>query len=91
LQGILSPDSCGLNRAESGAATGVLTPPKDAVALAAGIERLLADERLRAQLGYNAARDAADRFDLDRQATEYLGWYCEMMETHPRITFPGEG
>jgi glycosyltransferase involved in cell wall biosynthesis len=61
-------------------ATGILTPPADAGAMAEAVITLLTDEPLRRQLGVNAARDARQRFDLERQVDDYLGWYGEVIE-----------
>lgn len=63
-------------------ATGVLAPPDDTTALAAGLERLLADEALRHALGANAARDAAARFDREGQVTRYEAWFHEVRALH---------
>ena len=40
--------------------------------MAAAIERLTGDNRLRRLMGPNAADDAHKRFDLRREADEYL-------------------
>jgi len=64
----------------SNEATGVLVPPRKANLMATAIELLLGDEELRHQLGENAARDAIDRFGLDRQVDAYLKWYQEIIE-----------
>jgi len=61
--------------------TGRLSPVGDSVAMAEAIRGLLADEALRQQLGRQAAADAARRFDLKRQATDYLAWYQEALDT----------
>jgi len=61
-------------------ATGVLTPSGDADAFGAALERLLLDDSCRRRLSDNATRDAAARFDLNRQADEYLDWYAEIAE-----------
>jgi glycosyltransferase involved in cell wall biosynthesis len=61
-------------------ATGLLIPPGGPGAMAAAIDRLLADDRLRRQLGDNAAREAVARFDLRRQVNDYLAWYAELLE-----------
>lgn len=55
--------------------TGFLTPQGDAEAMASRIVQLLEDERLRLKMGMQAADNARKRFDLDRQAGEYLRWY----------------
>ncbi len=56
-------------------ATGILTPPRDAAAMASAIERLSWDHALRRELGRNAADDAKRRFDLTTQVDAYLEWY----------------
>ncbi|MCL5961439.1 MAG: glycosyltransferase [Chloroflexi bacterium] len=68
-----------LNRFEQGEATGVLVPLGDAEAMGIAIEQLMNDESLRRNLGANAALDAEKRFDLNRQAEEYLAWYQEIV------------
>jgi glycosyltransferase involved in cell wall biosynthesis len=70
-------------------ATGILTPPGDAGALAGAVGRLLADETLRERLGRNAAADARARFDLKRQVNEYLDWYREILEAWSVPGVPG--
>jgi glycosyltransferase involved in cell wall biosynthesis len=60
-------------------ATGMLTAPGDAEAIAIEVERLLNDESLRQRLGQNAAKDAQKRFDLERQVNNYLDWYKELL------------
>jgi glycosyltransferase involved in cell wall biosynthesis len=59
--------------------TGIVVPPGDAEAMALGVERLLFDDELRAKLGENAVVDSRDRFDLQRQANEYLHWYAQLV------------
>jgi glycosyltransferase involved in cell wall biosynthesis len=61
-------------------ATGILVPSRSAESMARSIVRLLKDDRLRLRLGKNAARDAASRFDLNRQVNQYLAWYGEIQE-----------
>ena len=60
-------------------ATGMLATPGDAETIAMGVKRLLDDKNLRQRLGQNAARDARKRFDLERQVTNYLDWYKELL------------
>ncbi len=71
---ILGSDEYGVDEA-----TGVLVAPGDARGMALGIERLLQDEPLRRCIGENAARDAKQRFDLQRHADDYLRWYGELL------------
>jgi glycosyltransferase involved in cell wall biosynthesis len=68
-----------------GEATGLLTPSDDAESLAAGIVTLLDNDDLRCTLGVNAEVDARLRFDLDRQANDYLSWYDECLDAHRRV------
>lgn len=60
-------------------ATGFLTPPKDAEAMAARVVQLIEDKELRLSMGMKAAEDAKKRFDLQRQAEEYLQWYDKIL------------
>jgi glycosyltransferase involved in cell wall biosynthesis len=76
------PQIADLNGYGQDEATGMLVAGGDAEGMARCIERLLADEALRRQLGQNAARDARQRFDLNRHADDYLGWYREILAAH---------
>lgn len=60
-------------------ATGILVTPGDTPGLARAIEALRDDTVVRRQLGENAAADARKRFDLQRQADDYLQWYQEIL------------
>jgi glycosyltransferase involved in cell wall biosynthesis len=84
VKGLRIPDTPsahpGLNKCPMDQATGLLAAAGDANSMAAGIERLLENESVRAQLGANAARDARDRFDLQRQADRYLAWYQDIID-----------
>lgn len=66
------------NRYDLNEATGFLVPPNNPAAFAHCVERLLEDETLRNHLGLNAADDARQRFDLNKQVEEYLQWYGEI-------------
>ena len=68
-------DSYGMDKA-----TGILVPPGDARGMALGIERLLKDKPLRLRMGENAAKDAVERFGLQRQADDFLRWYQEILK-----------
>jgi len=59
--------------------TGILVPPGDSSAMAEASETLLSNEGLRARLAQNAGKDAAARFDLNRQTNEYLNWFGEIL------------
>ncbi len=60
-------------------ATGVLVDRGDADGMAAAATAILADPLLRATLSVNAARDASERFDLERQLDETIEWYREIL------------
>ncbi len=60
-------------------ATGALTPPGDATALAQRVITLLADDDLRRRLSHNAAIEAARRFDLKTQREAYLSWFAQIL------------
>lgn len=55
--------------------SGLLTAAGDAAQLAQGVLHLLGNDSLRQRMGEQAAAIAHERFDLSRQAREYLRWY----------------
>lgn len=55
--------------------TGLLVPPRDPVALAVAIERLLRDPELRSELGQRAKRRATEEFDSAVFASQMLKLY----------------
>ena len=61
-------------------ATGLLVPPAGVEEMARGIERLLEADLLRRRMSENAAKDARERFDLERQVDDYLQWYEELAQ-----------
>ena len=50
-----------------------------ALALAAALAALLADDPCRIRLGENAARDARERFDVERQVDAHLALYEDVV------------
>jgi len=67
---------------------GVLVPPEDEEALANSIERLLEDEKLRAELGRKAKQFARENFTLERIRARYEDLYTTLLERrvwHPRV------
>jgi len=60
--------------------TGILVPPDDVDALAAGIERLLDDYNLRAQLGRNARQFATSHFTSEQMRVRHEELYRELLE-----------
>ena len=55
--------------------TGFLVSVGDATGMAAGIARLLFDQKLREEMGRAAAKSARQSFGLDKQVDDYLDWY----------------
>jgi glycosyltransferase involved in cell wall biosynthesis len=60
--------------------TGVFVPPRDAPALRAAVERLLADRELRERLGREAHARARDRFGWDAVIERTLEVYRDALE-----------
>ncbi|QDV89705.1 D-inositol 3-phosphate glycosyltransferase [Phycisphaerae bacterium RAS2] len=56
-------------------ATGLLSPPGDADAMARGIKKLLTDDALRRRLAVNCVKQVASRYRLADQAQRYLDWF----------------
>lgn len=59
---------------------GFLVPVGDSYAMTSAIERLLADEELSLSMGQTGAKNAEQRFGLDRQVGAFLDWYRELLE-----------
>ena len=58
--------------------TGFLTPPRNSAAMAACLENLLSNDRLRQRMAAQAAESVRRRFDLHRQVDAYLRWYQDI-------------
>ncbi|HKN63692.1 MAG TPA: glycosyltransferase, partial [Gaiellaceae bacterium] len=59
--------------------TGVLVPPRDAPALRAAVERLLADPSLRERLGRAGRESARERFGWDGVVERTLAVYRDVL------------
>lgn len=59
--------------------TGILVPPGDAIALTQALRRVLKDNTFRERLSTAATEHALGRFGIERQATEYLDLYVELI------------
>jgi rhamnosyl/mannosyltransferase len=60
--------------------TGLVVPPQDPTALASAINRLLADEALRTELGQRAKSRVEAEFSLDRMVERTLALYRRLVE-----------
>ncbi len=60
-------------------ATGVLVDQADGPATANAVTAILRDNVLAKRLAHNAARDARQRFSLQRQADSYWSWYRQIV------------
>src|SRR5207244_379179 len=63
--------------------TGLLVPPRDPVALRAGLDRLLADAELRPRLGAAARERARTEFSWDRVSELTLTAYADTLGSPP--------
>jgi glycosyltransferase involved in cell wall biosynthesis len=62
--------------------TGLLVAPHDVEALSAALERLLADEKLRATMGTAGRRRAIEEFSLERMVEETQKVYRETIAAY---------
>jgi len=62
--------------------TGVLTPPRDAAALAGGIVRLLRDHALRARMGVAGSARVRERFTVERMVAGTAEVYAHLAGRH---------
>jgi glycosyltransferase involved in cell wall biosynthesis len=56
-------------------ATGILVPVDDSLGMAVAMEWILANDEIRRLMGINAAKDALERFDPERQLNDYQEVY----------------
>jgi glycosyltransferase involved in cell wall biosynthesis len=84
IRSLCTPFSAGGGKHGEDAATGMLVGGGDDAGMTAAVRLLLDNEPIRLRLGENAAADAADRFDLDRQTDRMLEWYGEVIDDFRR-------
>ena len=70
---------------------GFLVPPKDIVAFAGALNRLLRDETLRRTMGQNGVELARTRFDPKRHVEAMLCLYDELLRPAPGRAGVGAG
>lgn len=71
-------------------ATGILVEPGDSEGMSEALAQALnpKDAQILTALSSNAARDAKARFDLEKQADEYVRWYCAILQHRGRGQHP---
>ena len=60
--------------------TGFLVPPSQAQRLGPAAQQLLTDSALHGRMSRAGVARVVQRFSLDRQVREFLGWYEEVLE-----------
>jgi len=76
---VVASDAGGLPEVVEDGVTGLVVPKGDADALAAGIDRLLADEQLRVRMGRAGRERALRLFDWERTAERFEELYQEVI------------
>jgi glycosyltransferase involved in cell wall biosynthesis len=77
---VVASDAGGLPEVVESGVTGYVVPKGDAAALASAIDRLLADDALRARMGEAGRARALDRFDWDRSVKKFEVVYASVLE-----------
>jgi hypothetical protein len=76
--------TCALPEVVQDGVTGLLVPPRDSIALAEAVARLLRDTELRRKMGQEARSRAERTFSWERAARQTLEVYEEAMEVHKK-------
>lgn len=75
---IVASDVGGCDESVLDSVNGVLVPPKDAQALAATLERLIDNPKIRTEMGQASRRRYEHYFNFDRMYANYLDLYAKM-------------
>lgn len=75
---VITTDSPGCREAVVHGKTGLLVPPRDAVALATALSTLLSQDEYRHRLGQAARTFASEHFDIERITDRYIDIYREL-------------
>ena len=78
---VVTTDMPGCRDAIEREVTGLLVPPRDVVALADAIERLLSDAELCEQMGRSSRQLAEREFTIDKVISAHLDIYYELLDT----------
>jgi len=81
---VVGTDVSGIGEVVQDGITGVLTPPENARALAAGIARLLGDRELALAMARAGQRQVLERFDPAARAADLAALYAECAGLRPR-------
>jgi glycosyltransferase involved in cell wall biosynthesis len=84
---VVASDVGGIPELVEDAVTGLLVPAGDPGALAAALGRLLAEPRLRRELGTAGRRRARERFDVSAQRSAHLELYARELARHGAPAF----
>lgn len=76
--------TCALPEVVQDGVTGFLVPPRDSIALAGAVVRLLRDSELRRKMGQEARSRAERMFSWERAARQTLRVYEEALEVHKK-------
>jgi glycosyltransferase involved in cell wall biosynthesis len=85
---VVATDAGGLPEVVENGVTGYVVPKGDAAALAEGIDRLLADDALRSQMGKAGRARAIERFDWDLSVKQFEAVYASVLKKDGSVTAP---
>ncbi len=77
---VVATDVGGNKEAVAHGVTGLVVPPRDPVAMADALERLMGSPELQARMGEAGRRRVLERFDLPKSVDALLGAYDEALE-----------
>jgi glycosyltransferase involved in cell wall biosynthesis len=72
---LIATDVPGCREIVQDGVNGILIPPKNAIALANAVEKLVVDTALRVQMGKKSRKIAVDNFSAQKIISEYLDLY----------------
>jgi glycosyltransferase involved in cell wall biosynthesis len=67
--------------------SGLIVPPGDAEALTLAVDRLLADEPLRREIGQRSRETAERDFSIDLMVDRYLALFAEALASRRRAPY----
>lgn len=82
---VIATDVCGISETMRVGETGILVPRGGSAEMAKAIIRLFGNRDKSREMGEAAEAWAKERFDLRRQAQEYLSWYKDILKEYRDI------